>query len=119
MLKPGDVVTVDFVGATGTKRRPYVVVSSSAYHTQRPDVILGVLTTNVTLASGAGDYLLQDYLAAGLRSPSAFRSYFGMYSPKQVRIIGQLTPRDWEGVLKSVARSFGLPEPPPPAAASP
>jgi hypothetical protein len=37
MPDPGDVVTVDFVGAIGTKRRPAVVVSSGLYHQHRPD----------------------------------------------------------------------------------
>jgi mRNA interferase MazF len=32
MLKPGDVVTVEFPGAQGIKRRPAVVVSSDVYH---------------------------------------------------------------------------------------
>ena len=36
MPKPGDVVTVDFAGATGLKRRPVVVVSSDQYHRERP-----------------------------------------------------------------------------------
>lgn len=111
MPKQGDVVTVDFAGATGVKRRPCVVVSSDTYHSQRPDLILGVLTTNTNSASSPNDYLLQDYSAAGLRSPSLFRAYFGMYRPKQARVIGQLSPRDLEGVLRCLANSFGLPEP--------
>jgi mRNA interferase MazF len=45
MPEPGDIMTVDFPGATGVKRRPAVVVSSPLYHTHRPDVILGVITS--------------------------------------------------------------------------
>jgi mRNA interferase MazF len=45
MVKPGDVVTVDFPGALGVKRRPAVVISTDTYHTTRPDVILGLLTS--------------------------------------------------------------------------
>ena len=41
MPDPGDVVTVDFMGATGVKRRPAVVVSSERYHQHRPDLVLG------------------------------------------------------------------------------
>ncbi len=51
MPKPGDVLTVDFLGAAGLKRRPAVVVSSDAYNAERPDIILGVLTTNVSAAT--------------------------------------------------------------------
>ncbi|WP_448564286.1 type II toxin-antitoxin system PemK/MazF family toxin [Trichothermofontia sp.] len=39
-----DVVTVDFPGITGTKRRPAVVLSSAVYHAHRPDVIIGLIT---------------------------------------------------------------------------
>src|SRR5919108_4650221 len=69
MPEPGDVVTVDFVGATGVKRRPAVVVSSRFYHAHRPDLILAVLTTQVITATAPTDYVLQDWAAAGLRRP--------------------------------------------------
>lgn len=41
----GDIVTVDFPGITGIKRRPAVVLSSEVYHSLRPDVIVGLITT--------------------------------------------------------------------------
>lgn len=47
MLKPGDMVVVDFAGAMGVKRRPAIVLSSDLYHTHHPDVVLGVVTTQV------------------------------------------------------------------------
>ena len=43
-MKPGSVVVVNFPGATGIKRRPAIVVSTELYHTQRPDLILAVVT---------------------------------------------------------------------------
>lgn len=55
MVKPGDVVTVDFPGVTGIKRRPAVVVSTDTYHKTRPDAILGLLTSQVTAATGPTD----------------------------------------------------------------
>jgi mRNA interferase MazF len=39
MPAPGDVVTVNFMGATGVKRRPAIVVSSERYHQRRPDLV--------------------------------------------------------------------------------
>jgi mRNA interferase MazF len=71
MPEPGDVVRVDFVGATGVKRRPAVVVSSRLYHTHRPDLILTILTTQVTTATAPTDYALQQWLRCG--SPSCPR----------------------------------------------
>jgi mRNA interferase MazF len=60
MLQPGDVVVVDFVGATGVKRRPAIVLSSDLYHTHHPEVVLGVVTTQVGAATTPTDYVLQD-----------------------------------------------------------
>ena len=55
MPEPGDVVTVDFVGATGVKRWPAVVVSSRLYHAHRPNLILAFLTTQVPTAIAPTD----------------------------------------------------------------
>jgi mRNA interferase MazF len=98
MPSPGDVVLVDFPGAAGIKRRPVVVVSSDLYHAHRPDLIVGVLTTNLTAATGPTDYILQDWTTAGLHAPSAFRAYFGMALPSAVQVVGHLSDRDWQGV---------------------
>src|SRR5712691_267925 len=108
MPNPGDVVTVDFGGATGTKRRPDVVVSSALYHHHRPDPVLGVLTSQVSRATTPLDYLLQDWSNAGLRQPSAFRAYFGMATPVSVQVIGHLSARDWAGVQACLMRAFAL-----------
>lgn len=45
-FNPGDVVTVDFPGVTGVKRRPAVILSSATYHANRPDVIVGLITSS-------------------------------------------------------------------------
>jgi mRNA interferase MazF len=60
LLKPGDVVVVDFPGVTGVKRRPAVVLSSDAYHSARPDVIVGLITSQVTGSIGSTDHALAD-----------------------------------------------------------
>ena len=98
MFKPGDVVTVLFPGAVATKRRPAVVVSTSLYHAHRPDVIVGLLTTNVAAASAPTDYLLQDWSAASLRYPSVFRCYLLTFEASALHPIGALTEQDWLGV---------------------
>lgn len=107
MPKPGDVVTVDFPGALGMKRRPAIVVSSAIYHQQRPDLILGLLTTNLQAATSTTDYVLQDWTQAGLRQPSAFRAYLAMSRPTNVRPVGQLSDRDWQGVRVAVLAAVG------------
>ena len=102
MFNPGDVVVLDFPGVTGTKRRPSVIVSSSVYHTSRPDVIVGLLTGQ-TAALGLTDYVLQDWLQAGLRIPSVFRSFFvTLPSATHPTLVGHLSNRDWQGVCACV-----------------
>lgn len=98
MIKPGDVVTVDFPGAQGIKRRPAVVVSSKSYHDVRPDVILSLVTSNLGSATTAMDYVLQDWQAAGLRTASAFRCFLATMPATSIIAIGHLSDRDWQGV---------------------
>lgn len=96
MTKPGTVMTVDFPGAQGIKRRPSLVVSTDAYHAARPDVVLAVITSQTRTATAPIDYLLQDWAGAGLHSASAFRAYLATLSGTSiVAIIGQLSERDW------------------------
>lgn len=99
MIKPGAVVTVDFPGAMSVKRRPVVIISTAAYHAVRPDVILAVITTQTAGATSPTDYLLQDWSAAGLRRPSAFRSYLATLPAAHIIAeVGQLSDRDWQEV---------------------
>ncbi len=109
MPTPGDIVTVDFVGATGIKRRPAIVVSSALYHTSRPDVVLAALTTQIPSVIGLTDYVLQDWEAAGLRKSSAFRSYFSMAVANVPVVIGHLSERDWQAVQNCLAHALAVP----------
>ncbi|MDW8326334.1 MAG: type II toxin-antitoxin system PemK/MazF family toxin [Anaerolineales bacterium] len=107
MLKPGDVVTVDFPGVTGVKRRPAVVVSTAEYHAYRPDVIVGVITSQVESATTPVDYLLQDWAEAGLRRPSAFRSFLATLPAIAVSApIGQCSNRDWQAIQVCLAKAI-------------
>lgn len=108
MLKPGDVVTTSFPGADLTKRRPGVVVSTSLYHTIRPDVVVGVLTSNLVQATTPSDYILQDWSSAGLRKPSAFRAYLLTFEQVDVRLVGRLSDIDWQGVMNCLANAIAI-----------
>jgi mRNA interferase MazF len=108
MAEPGDVVTVDFPGATGLKRRPAIIVSTRLYHAHRPDVIIAVLTSNVAAANTPADYVLQDWQAAGLRLPSAFRAYLATVERSATRVIGHLSARDWQAAQQCLARSLAV-----------
>jgi mRNA interferase MazF len=98
MIKPGDVVTVDFPGVTGIKRRPAIVVSTDTYHRTRPDAILGLLTSQVAAATSPTDCVLQDWQTAGLRTPSAFRAFLATMPTASLTTIGHLSDQDWRKV---------------------
>lgn len=109
MPTPGDIVIVDFPGTAATKRRPAVVRSSAPYHAARPDVVIGVITSNVAQATAPTDRALQDWAAANLRVASAFRSYLVTLPANQVgRRVGALSATDWQAVQKCVRLALGL-----------
>ena len=102
MFSPGDVVVLDFPGIMGVKRRPAVILSSKEYHVSRPDVVVGLITSQ-NIAIGPTDYVLQDWERVGLRVPSVFRSFLATLPPstRPVRV-GHLSDRDWKGVCTCV-----------------
>jgi mRNA interferase MazF len=108
MANPGDVVTVNFPGALGIKRRPAVVVSSEKYHKTRPDVILGLLTSQVGAATAPTDYVLQDWKAAGLSSQSAFRAFLATLPANAITVFGHLSGRDWHEIQTRLKISISL-----------
>lgn len=119
LFNPGDVVVIDFPGVAGVKRRPTVVVSSPLYHASRPDVVVGLITSQTT-ALGPTDYVLQDWAPAGLRVPS-FRSVFATLPLSTHPVcVGHLSDRDWHGVCACVRVALApLGAPGPPATQSP
>jgi mRNA interferase MazF len=99
MPTPGDVVLAPFPGEEGLKVRPAVVVSSRLYHAHRPDVILGMITSQVIKATQPTGYRLLDWAAAGLHLPSAFRCYlFTSHVDDVITQLGVLSARDWAEV---------------------
>lgn len=106
----GDVVVLDFPGVTGTKRRPVVIVSSPVYHKERPDIIVGLITSQTSTAVAATDYLLQDWASANLRRASAFRSFLTTIPRFAITAhIGQLSPSDWKAVRERVQIALAQP----------
>jgi mRNA interferase MazF len=108
-LNPGDVVVVDFPGVTGIKRRPAVVLSSDTYHSTRPDVILGLITSQVASSTGPTDYPLTNWAAAGLRVPSLFRSFIVTLPRTAVyQVAGHLSDQDWLAVQAKLATALAV-----------
>lgn len=107
-MKPGSVVVVNFPGATGIKRRPAIVVSTALYHTERPDLILAVVTTQTAKSKSKTDYILQDWSSAGLKQPSVVRIFLGTRPATDVLEIGELSERDWMEVQNRLRISIEI-----------
>ena len=105
-MKPGDVVVGVLEGAVETKVRPAVVIASTAYLAERPDVLVGILTTRPPKPLTSSDYSLQDWQAAGLRAESHFRAYVLTAHRSELTIIGHLSDRDWNNVRLCVGNAF-------------
>jgi mRNA interferase MazF len=105
----GDVIWIQFPGAVATKRRPAVILSSNEYHAARPDIIVGLVTSQVAKATTPTDHSLADWNAAGLQSASAFRAYLATL-PKSAIIsrVGRLSAVDWQAVKECVKRAIAL-----------
>jgi mRNA interferase MazF len=108
MLKPGDVVTVESPGVDGLKRRPAVVVSTELYHRTRPDVILGLVTSQPIITALPSDHVLRDWAAAGLNKPSVFRTFLATMPATAFTLIGRLSDRDWEAVQRCLQVSLAI-----------
>lgn len=107
-MKPGDVVVGVLVGAQETKVRPAVVIASASYLAERPDVLVGILTTKTPRVPAITDYILLDWRVAGLRAESCFRAYVLTAHRSELTVIGHLSARDWESVKARVRGAFAI-----------
>jgi mRNA interferase MazF len=107
-IHPGDVVVVSFPGVKGLKRRPAVVVSTDIYHEARPDVIIGLLTSQIESAATSTDYVLRDWAKAGLRYPSAFRAFLVTLPKASVKVVGHLSDYGWKEVQIRLQRAVAV-----------
>lgn len=108
----GDVLLVPFPYSdlSTTKVRPAVVISGILYHALEPDLILAAITSKVTTAVGPLDYVLLDWLQAGLRQPSALKPVLFTLDPARVlHPIGALTSRDLAVVVQKLRLALELP----------
>lgn len=107
-MKPGDVVVGVLAGALETKVRPAMVIASSTYLVERPDVPVGILTTKAPKPTTSTDCILRDWQFAGLRTESYFRAYVLTMHRSELTVIGHLSDRDWSEVKVRVRAAFAV-----------
>ena len=104
----GDVVLVPFpfTDQTTTKKRPAVVVSSDAYHRDRPDLIVVAVTSQVRPISGVGEAAITEWKEAGLLKPSVVKPLLATVAKSlALRKLGSLKPTD-VAALRDVLRTI-------------
>lgn len=103
----GDLVLVPFpfTDQTATKQRPAVVVSSSAYNAQRPDLIMMAVTSQFKPSAVVGEVEIIEWQKAGLLKPSVIKPVIATLEKNLVRkSLGTLEEKD----LASLRAAFAL-----------
>ena len=106
----GDVVLVDFVfsDTSGRKLRPAVVISASAYHRARQEVIVAAITSNIDRHL-FGDYLITNWREAGLLFPSVATAIIRTIKHTMIhRRLGSMAKPDVEALDRELRRFLSL-----------
>jgi mRNA interferase MazF len=104
----GDVLLVPFpfTDQSTTKRRPAVVVSSAAYHRERPDLVILGVTSQARPAGGVGEVAVAKWKEAGLLRPSVLKPVLATIERGLVlRKLGRLEEED-QRALRKVLRTI-------------
>lgn len=84
-----------FTDQSQAKQRPAVVVSSARYNTERPDLILMAITSQVRSPARFGEVISQHWQATKLLKPSAIKPIFATLDKRLVRkSLGRLHETD-------------------------
>ncbi|MES2089726.1 MAG: type II toxin-antitoxin system PemK/MazF family toxin [Pseudomonadota bacterium] len=106
----GDVVLVPFpfTDQSGAKKRPAVVVSSHGYNTNRPDIVIMAITSQVRQPLGYGEAMIANWQAAGLIKISVLKPVFTTIEQGLViRTMGALTTTDHQALREALADTLG------------
>jgi len=106
----GDVLLVPFpfTDQTGSKQRPAVVVSSTRYQRERPDLLLMPITSQVPSTLRFGDVVVGDTQSAGLIKDGVIKPVIFTIEAKLVRkVLGRLVDDDQRALRRAIAHLIG------------
>jgi len=106
----GDLVLVPFTFTDQgtTKRRPAVVVSSAAYHRERPDLVILAVTSQLRPVAGVGEVAIAKWKEAGLLRPSVLKPVLATIERGLVlRTLGSLADEDRAALRRVLAEILG------------
>ena len=100
----GDVVLVPFpfTDQSTTKKRPAIIVSSQTYNSERPDVIIMAVTSQIRPANNF-DIAVTDWQASGLLKPSVVKPVIATVEKVLViKQLGRLSEKDQRTLAESL-----------------
>ncbi len=106
----GDIVLVPFpfTDQSGAKKRPAVIVSSTAYNQARRDVVIMAVTSQIKPSGAFGEVIIQDWQAASLLKPSAIKPVFATIEQTLIlKRLGQLSTRDQPALRNAISGIVG------------
>lgn len=106
----GEIILVPFpfTDQSTIKKRPALVISSKAYNTKRPDLIIMAVTSQIKPASTIGEVIIQDWQAAGLLKPSAIKPVITtIEKPLIIKTLGRLKNDDQRALQESLKVILG------------
>ena len=106
----GDVVVTEmlFTDGSSTKKRPALVISGKEYNSKRDEIVLLVITSNISRVL-VGDTKIKEWAKAGLLYSSVVTGIF--FTLKKALIqkkLGKLQPDDFQEVEDSLRRAIRL-----------
>ncbi len=106
------VVNVPFSDRTGTKPRPALILSTVAFHSKLPDIIVCPISSQPRFyrRPGPGDCPIRHWQAIGFRYPSTVRVSKILAVDKAIvkRPFGRLSDQDLTRVEAHVRQALGL-----------
>lgn len=102
------LVAFPFTDQSAAKRRPAVVISSEAYHSRRPDVIVMAITSQVRASSNFAEIQILQWQAAGLMLPSAIKPVIATLAQSIIlKRLGRLQEQDQQTLRLAIASCIG------------
>ena len=106
----GDIILVPFpfTDQSTTKKRPAVVISSTSYNHERPDLIIMAVTSQIKPTSIIGEVIIQDWQESGLLKPSVIKPIITTIEKTLViKAMGQLNGNDQIALQESLEVILG------------
>jgi len=100
----GDIALVPFpfTDQSTAKKRPAVIISSKTYNTERPDVIIMAVTSQIRPVADF-DIPVRDWQAAGLLKPSVIKPVIATIEQGLViKKLGRLREEDCKAVAEGL-----------------